>query len=465
MASTNTAHPVLGNNTGKKKCRLKNTEDIPYLCFIIGFTLYSKADTERFDLKACEAEALQPFCVYVLTDDRQTTSGKKKGLLPVPVCSQRLFTACTFPYWKDNLVKTTLSCLVKGSKRRCCPQLSVILRKMEIFPSNDASTGLIEAFSVYAVAFLCRPISGVLLGFLGDKWGRKNTITLALAIMGFATLLAGATPGFQTIGIWSPILLCIARMLQGLSVGAQSTGSILLVLEKSAYERHGLLTSVLIASQLSGFILGGLIPAVMRLWLTPEAMQSYGWRIALWIGLIPCVITFITHKVDPYLIGMAARGVNAVLAAPLCLWLFSSPSLLRYAVVMAVMLPFLAFDFVSTTKILVPYFPAEGRYISMAIANNAGVGLTGGTAPMIAQYLIMSFDHGYVLLGCYVSAALFTATLSVLSLWCRPRCHFKGGPNCVSLSQEEVRNKDSPKMASFISNSKLSSQAITIREA
>mmetsp|Transcript_44002 Transcript_44002/g.70717 ORF Transcript_44002/g.70717 Transcript_44002/m.70717 type:complete len:311 (+) Transcript_44002:2-934(+) len=310
----------------------------------------------------------------------------------------------------------------------------------------------------------------------------------------------------------------------------------------------------------------------MRLWLTPEAMQSYGWRIALWIGLIPCVITFITHKdvsdeytesqrsegrqqsngndggeidgghaplnreqkapslkldlcgillaigiyvggalmfylnmvwlpvflqstsgaaaglagtiavsvfalglipiagciidkVDPYLIGMAARGVNAVLAAPLCLWLFSSPSLLRYAVVMAVMLPFLAFDFVSTTKILVPYFPAEGRYISMAIANNAGVGLTGGTAPMIAQYLIMSFDHGYVLLGCYVSAALFTATLSVLSLWCRPRCHFKGGPNCVSLSQEEVRNKDSPKMASFISNSKLSSQAITIREA
>ena len=165
----------------------------------------------------------------------------------------------------------------------------------EIFPSGDESTALVEAFSVYAVAFLCRPISGILLGVLGDKWGRKNTITLALVMMGIATLIAGAAPTYRTAGIWSPITLCIARMVQGLSVGAQSTGTFLLVLEKEEYSRHGILTAILIASQLSGFILGGLIPSIMRFIFTPDFMRVWGWRLALWIGLIPCVFTFMTH--------------------------------------------------------------------------------------------------------------------------------------------------------------------------
>mmetsp|Transcript_2388 Transcript_2388/g.3457 ORF Transcript_2388/g.3457 Transcript_2388/m.3457 type:complete len:512 (-) Transcript_2388:223-1758(-) len=394
----------------------------------------------------------------------------------------------------------------------------------EIFPSNDTSTGLIEAFSVYAVAFLCRPISGLLLGFLGDKWGRKNTITLALVLMGAATLMAGATPGYALIGIWSPLLLCVSRMAQGLSVGAQTTGTFLLVLEKSLYKRHGMLSAVLIASQLSGFILGGLVPAIMRLLISPEAMRIYGWRLCLWIGLIPCVITLFTHahvtdeytesqranqeqqnqghgpldrnqglnldvlgiciasciyfggslvfylnmvwlpvhlqatagpaaglagtiavsvfalclipiagKIldsgSPYLLGGSSRFLNACVAVPLTIFLLSDPCIQRYAIVMTVMIPILAFDFVSTTKLLVPYFPAEGRYISMAVANNAGVGLTGGTAPMVAQYLVSLGEKGHTFLGIYVSIALLISGLAVLAMYLRPRCYFPGGPH------------------------------------
>mmetsp|Transcript_28709 Transcript_28709/g.55870 ORF Transcript_28709/g.55870 Transcript_28709/m.55870 type:complete len:569 (-) Transcript_28709:146-1852(-) len=470
----------------------------------------------------------------------------------------------------------------------------------EVFPSSDSTTGLIEAFSIYAVAFLCRPISGVVLGILGDKWGRKNTITLALVMMGVATLIAGATPSYRMIGIWSPIILCLSRMLQGLSVGAQTTGTVLLVLEKSPYNSHGALTAVLVVSQLSGFILGGLIPSVMRMMWSEQMMREWGWRVALWVGLIPCVITFLTHKdvedeytsrrggttraqpnptptphqgvphphqpdagsssssaahvpslahvshvsssfttsnrnltaappraggvpsvvaaegggavspppepevaevgapqlkldilgimfaigiyvggalvfylstvwlpvyltqflgpvmglagtvavavfalilipiagvaidyLDPYLVGMASRALNGLLALPLLLWLLQAPSLTRFGIAMAVMLPTLAFDFVSTTKILVPYFHAEGRYLSLALAQNAGVGLTGGTAPMVATFA-MRYSSGPAILGGYVSIALLLAALSVLILRCRPRCFVPGAPGWAS---------------------------------
>mmetsp|Transcript_24893 Transcript_24893/g.44279 ORF Transcript_24893/g.44279 Transcript_24893/m.44279 type:complete len:519 (-) Transcript_24893:138-1694(-) len=411
----------------------------------------------------------------------------------------------------------------------------------EIFPSGDESTALVEAFSVYAVAFLCRPISGILLGMLGDKWGRKNTITLALVMMGVATLIAGAAPTYRTAGIWSPITLCIARMVQGLSVGAQSTGTFLLVLEKEEYSRHGILTAILIASQLSGFILGGLIPSIMRFVFTPDFMRVWGWRLALWIGLVPCVFTFMTHanvedeyekdreqsswdlprdneqqqqqqqqqqhtgektgtveleldflgiflsfgiyvggalvfylnmvwmplhlqktsgpagglagtlavatfaliliptagfiidRMDPYIAGIGARGINGLFALPLMLYLLAEPSISRYGIVMSMMLPLLAFDFVSTTKLLVPYFPAKGRYVSIAVAHNAGVGLTGGTAPMLAQYLL-GYQHGTLMLGAYISFALIFASLSVLALRCRQRCYFPGAPGDKSLN-------------------------------
>mmetsp|Transcript_11735 Transcript_11735/g.28917 ORF Transcript_11735/g.28917 Transcript_11735/m.28917 type:complete len:429 (-) Transcript_11735:206-1492(-) len=384
---------------------------------------------------------------------------------------------------------------------------------------------MIEAFSVYAVAFLCRPVSGLLLGLLGDKWGRKNTITVALLMMGFATLLAGATPGYATIGIMSPVLLCISRMAQGLSVGAQSTGTFLLVLEKSPYAQHGLLTAMLIASQLSGFVLGGFVPAVMRMYISPEGMRLWGWRLALWVGLIPCVVTIMTHKdvkdeyvrrhvagerdsnvtpdggasmqdtslkldlvgiffaflsyvggalvfylnmvwfpvylqaatgpaaglagtlsvavfalilipiagisidyLNPYFTGMLARFSNCILALPLTWWVLSEPSIYRYACAMTLMLPILSYDFVTTTKMLVPYFPAEGRYVSMAIAQNAGVGLTGGTAPMLAQWLTTK-SNGNLLLGGYISVAMCISAFAVMALWCRPRCNFPGGPH------------------------------------
>jgi MHS family shikimate/dehydroshikimate transporter-like MFS transporter len=99
------------------------------------------------------------------------------------------------------------------------------------FPESSAVAGVLASFSTAAVGFVARPVGGVLFGHFGDKLGRKPTLVIALVLMGTATVLVGLLPGFATIGVWAPILLFVFRFCQGLAIGGQWGGAVLLATE------------------------------------------------------------------------------------------------------------------------------------------------------------------------------------------------------------------------------------------
>ena len=112
------------------------------------------------------------------------------------------------------------------------------------FPNSDAATATLQAFLIYAVGFVSRPIGGAIFGHFGDRIGRKSTLIATLLLMGVATVLVGLVPGYNVIGIWGAVILTVLRFIQGIGVGGEWGGSILLAMEWSdRNERRGLTAS------------------------------------------------------------------------------------------------------------------------------------------------------------------------------------------------------------------------------
>src|ERR687893_629366 len=127
------------------------------------------------------------------------------------------------------------------------------------FPESSAVAGVLASFSTAAVGFVARPVGGVLFGHFGDKLGRKPTLVIALVLMGTATVLVGLLPGFATIGVWAPILLFVFRFCQGLAIGGQWGGAVLLATEYAPPNRRGLFGSLAQTGVPVGVIFGNLI--------------------------------------------------------------------------------------------------------------------------------------------------------------------------------------------------------------
>jgi MFS family permease len=108
------------------------------------------------------------------------------------------------------------------------------------FPSFDPLVGTLLAFTTYAVGFVARPLGGIVFGHYGDRIGRKNVLVVTLLIMGAATFAIGLLPSYATIGVWAPVLLVALRFLQGLGLGGEWGGAVLMALEHGAADRRGL---------------------------------------------------------------------------------------------------------------------------------------------------------------------------------------------------------------------------------
>src|SRR4029078_2708494 len=107
------------------------------------------------------------------------------------------------------------------------------------FPIFEPLVGTLLAFAAYAVGFIARPLGGIVFGHYGDKLGRKNVLVVTLLLMGIATCLIRALPTYDTIGIWPPILLVALRFLQGLGLGGEWGGAVLMTLESGDPNRRG----------------------------------------------------------------------------------------------------------------------------------------------------------------------------------------------------------------------------------
>ncbi|MCO4204192.1 MFS transporter [Aeromonas taiwanensis] len=146
------------------------------------------------------------------------------------------------------------------------------------FPNFDPVVGLMLSYLSFSLTFFIRPIGGVLFAHIGDRIGRKKTLVITLSLMGGATVLIGCLPTYEQIGIWAPILLISLRVVQGMGIGGEWGGALLLAYEYAPPRRKGLFGSVPQVGVTIGMLLATLAVSLMA--MLPEAQfLSWGWRV------------------------------------------------------------------------------------------------------------------------------------------------------------------------------------------
>ena len=164
------------------------------------------------------------------------------------------------------------------------------------FPKEDKTVALIAVFGVFAASYFMRPLGGLVIGHIGDKFGRKYAVRFSMTLMIVPMLLMSFTPTYQSAGIWAVIILLIARMLQGFSVGGEFTGVLISLTEAAPKGKRGLVNSLASLSSQIGVIASSLVVGILAAVLTKNQMLAYGWRIAFFIGLILAIVSTILQK-------------------------------------------------------------------------------------------------------------------------------------------------------------------------
>ena len=153
------------------------------------------------------------------------------------------------------------------------------------FPESDSTAQLLNTAGIFAVGFLMRPLGGWLFGSLADKVGRKFSMTLSVLLMSLGSLLIALTPSYEAIGVLAPILLLVARLLQGLSVGGEYGTSATYLSEMATAKRRGFFSSFQYVTLIGGQLIAlGIQLAMQKLFLTDEQMHQWGWRVPFFIG-------------------------------------------------------------------------------------------------------------------------------------------------------------------------------------
>ncbi|WP_366248186.1 MFS transporter [Terribacillus aidingensis] len=163
--------------------------------------------------------------------------------------------------------------------------LAVIISQNFFSAVQNDELKLVFTFATFAIAFLMRPLGGIIFGKIGDRSGRKVVLTTTIILMAFSTLLIGLLPTYDQIGIWAPILLLVARIIQGFSTGGEYAGAMVYIAESSPDNKRNILGSGLEIGTLTGYILASLVASILFIALSDEQMASWGWRIPFLLGL------------------------------------------------------------------------------------------------------------------------------------------------------------------------------------
>jgi MFS transporter, MHS family, proline/betaine transporter len=164
------------------------------------------------------------------------------------------------------------------------------------FPKSDSTAALLYTLAVFGAAFVLRPLGGIVLGHVADRYGRRPALAVAVLGMAFASTVIGVLPGFSGIGIAAPLLLLLARCVQGLSAGGELGGAAAFVAEAAPDGQRGYQTSTTQVGTLAGTLAGSLVVAVLRLGLSPEQLASWGWRIPFLLSLPLGVVGLIARR-------------------------------------------------------------------------------------------------------------------------------------------------------------------------
>jgi metabolite-proton symporter len=186
------------------------------------------------------------------------------------------------------------------------------------FPSFEPLVGTLLAFTTFAVGFVARPLGGIVFGHYGDKLGRKNVLVVTLLLMGIATFLIGVLPTYDVIGFWAPVILVVLRFLQGLGLGGEWGGAVLMTLESGHPERRGLNASWPQVGVPIGLLLANGVLSLMGVLTSNEAFLSWGWRVPFLLsGLLVVVGLWIRMTIAESPLFREVEQADTKAAAPI----------------------------------------------------------------------------------------------------------------------------------------------------
>lgn len=161
--------------------------------------------------------------------------------------------------------------------------LAPIIAKL-FFPDKDPLASLILTFAAFAAGFLMRPVGGIIYGHIGDRYGRRKALLSSIILMTIPTMLIGFLPTHASIGIAAPILISLLRLLQGLAVGGEFTGSMTFLIETAPNRRRGFAGSLALIGVLLGILLGSAIVSILTNFFSREALAEWLWRVPFLLG-------------------------------------------------------------------------------------------------------------------------------------------------------------------------------------
>ena len=188
------------------------------------------------------------------------------------------------------IIASTLGSSIEWSDFFYYSFLAVTVFPVVFFPRLDPSAGIVASFTANFIGFASRPLGGFFFGHFGDRIGRKSTLVATLLLIGITTMLMGVLPSYASIGITAPLLLAILRFLQGVGVGGEWGGSVLLTMEFSDQRRRGFWTSWPQVGVPVGLILSSSSILLFKSLYPGEAFQSVGWRIPFLLSTMLMVV-------------------------------------------------------------------------------------------------------------------------------------------------------------------------------
>ncbi len=209
------------------------------------------------------------------------------------------------------------------------------------FPSFDPLAGTLAAFATFGVAFISRPLGGIIFGHFGDKVGRKTMLVITLVLMGVCTFLVGLLPGYAAIGIAAPLLLVLLRFIQGIGLGGEWGGAVLLAAEHAPARRRGFYASFPQLGPTVGVVLSTGIFLLLAGLLSEEQLLAWGWRVPFLLSIVVVAVGLYirlriaetpafrrivethTESGNPILDVIRTHTKNLILAAGACSFLFS----------------------------------------------------------------------------------------------------------------------------------------------
>lgn len=164
----------------------------------------------------------------------------------------------------------------------------------EVFPksADNSLVPLLSTFAVFAVGFFMRPVGGLLMGAIADRRGRRSALTVTILLMGGSSLLVGLTPTYETVGVLAPVILVVARLLQGLSVGGEFAASTTFLVESAGPGRRGLFSSFQYVSTTAGQLVASGIATLLVDTLSDGQMNGWGWRVPFLLGAVLSLVGF-----------------------------------------------------------------------------------------------------------------------------------------------------------------------------